>query len=66
MQQAPEMNYALRKGYEEGLAGLSRSTKTLNVLKKRILRNLATKSALGAGAGLGGGLLAATALGHFD
>lgn len=64
--QAPEMHYALRRGYEEGLAGLSRSTKTLEALKRKILRNILKKSLLGTGAGIGGGLLAATALGHFD
>jgi len=64
--QPPEMHYALRRGYEEGLAGLSHSTKTLKVLKNKILRNAILKSTLGAGVGLGGGLLAATALGHFD
>jgi len=64
--QVPELDYTLRRGYEEGLAGLSRSTKTLKVLKNKILRNAVLKSGLGAGIGLGGGLLAATALGHFD
>jgi hypothetical protein len=64
--QTPETHYSLRRGYEEGLAGLSRSTKTLKALRNKIMKNVAAKSAIGAGLGLGGGLLAATALGRFD
>jgi len=66
LKQTPPMHYALQRGYEEGLLGLSRSTKTLKALQRKILKNIAAKSAIGTGVGLGGGLLAATALGHFD
>jgi len=66
MGQSRGIDYQLRRGYEEGLAGLSRSTKTLKALQSKTLRNILRKSAIGAGVGLGGGLLGAAALGHFD
>ncbi len=58
--------YNLRRGYEKGLVERSRTAKTLNALKKLTRKSMLRKTLLGAGAGLGTGLLASTAFGHFD
>ena len=58
--------YNLRKGYERGLVERSRVSKTLRALKNMTRKSMLRHGLLGAGAGLGAGLLGATAMGHFD
>ncbi len=61
-----EMYYDLRKGYERGLLERSRVAKTLRALKGTVRKSMLRNTLLGAGAGLGAGLLGATVSGHFD
>lgn len=58
--------YKLRTGYTKGLVNRSRVAKTLKALKGMTRKNILHHGLLGAGAGIGAGLLGATALGHFD
>ena len=44
----------------------SRIAKTLPILKGRVMKNIGKRGLLGAGLGLGAGLLGTTALGSFD
>jgi len=62
----PEAYYTARRGYEEGLAGLSRNNKLTQLLRKRLLRSGSLGAGLGLGAGVGAGLLAAVGSGKFD
>lgn len=61
-----ESYYGLRKGYEKGLVERSRVAKTLKALKGMTRKSMLRHGLLGAGAGLGAGLLGATSLGYFD
>jgi hypothetical protein len=61
-----EMYYDLRKGLDEGFRERSRGAKTILKLKGLLKRSITKRTLLGAGAGIGAGLLGATALGHFD
>jgi hypothetical protein len=63
---SPEAYHIARKGYEEGIAGLSRNKQFANLFRKRLARAGILGGALGLGAGLGGGLLAAAGSGKFD
>lgn len=58
--------YKLRRGYEKAFPQRSRAAKTLNALKRMARRKVLSHGLLGAAGGLGTGLLASTALGHFD
>lgn len=62
----PKEHYKLRQGYEEGLVGHSRSARMMKALKNLIRKNVLKKGLVGLGVGLGGGLLGATSVGHFD
>lgn len=66
LQMPPETYYDLRKGYEKGLLERSRVSKTLKAIKNISRKSILRHGLLGAGAGLGAGLLGATAFGHFD
>lgn len=63
---SPEAYYTARRGYEEGLAGLSRNSKMTQLLKRRLMHAGGWGAGLGLGAGVGAGLLTATGLGKFD
>lgn len=65
-EKVPENYYFLRRGTEEGFAGVSRSRKLLKLLKRRLKSQALKNTLIGAGVGLGGGLLAATAAERFD
>jgi hypothetical protein len=62
----PEAYYTARRGYEEGLSGLSKNRELTNLLKKRLMRAGGIGAGLGLGAGVGAGLLAAIGSGKFD
>jgi hypothetical protein len=62
----PEMYHTARKGYEEGIVGLSRNRRLSQLFKKRLMRTGILGGVLGLGAGVGGGLLAAAGSGKFD
>lgn len=61
-----DMAHVVRQGYEEGISGLSRHAKLTNLMRKRLIRSGIFGGALGLGAGIGGGLLAAAGSGKFD
>jgi hypothetical protein len=61
-----DVYHATRKGYDEGITGLSRVGKSVPILKKRLMRAGLLGAGLGLGAGVGGGLLTAMGLGNFD
>lgn len=63
---SPEAYHVARRGYEEGLAGLSKNRKLTQLLKKRLIRGGVLGAGLGLGAGMGAGLLASIGRGHFD
>jgi hypothetical protein len=62
----PEAYYTARRGSEEGLSGLSRNGKIMQLLKKRLMRSGIMGAGIGLGAGAGAGLLAAIGSGKFD
>jgi hypothetical protein len=62
----PEAYYTARRGYEEGLSGLSRNQKLTQLLKKRLMHSGGLGAGLGLGLGVGTGLLAAVGRGKFD
>lgn len=61
-----EAYYTARRGYEEGLSGLSRNQKLTQLFKRRLMRAGGLGAGLGLGAGVGAGLLAAIGSGKFD
>lgn len=63
---SPEAYYTARRGSEEGLSGLSRNSKMMLLLKKRLMRSGLLGAGIGLGAGAGAGLLAAVGSGKFD
>jgi hypothetical protein len=62
----PEQSKIFKNIYNVAFEEPSRARKQIKVFKNRFRRGLIGKGLLGTGAGLGAGLLAATALGHFD